>query len=63
VTKDNPQRDEDLVIYASGLAHDGRQSGRRPPSPSDTLAVTGKGVGLFWRQNNVASPDDRELER
>src|SRR5262249_27250041 len=44
VTKDNPaKRDEQLVIYATGL---GPTSGGKvvagAPSPSDTLAVTGK---------------------
>ena len=49
VTKDNPaKRDEDLVIYASGV---GPTTGGKVvagmPSPSDTLAVTGK-VSVFF---------------
>jgi uncharacterized protein (TIGR03437 family) len=58
VTKDNPaQRDEALVIYASGL---GPTTGGKVvtgmPSPSDTLAVTGKVAVYFGDKGYSQAP-------
>jgi uncharacterized protein (TIGR03437 family) len=58
VTKDNPaQRDESLVIYASGL---GPTTGGKVvagmPSPSDTLAVTGKIAVYFGDKTYSQAP-------
>src|SRR5712671_5170191 len=58
VTKDDPaKRDEDLVIYASGL---GPTTGGKVvagmPSPSDTLAVTGKVAVYFGDKTYSQAP-------
>jgi uncharacterized protein (TIGR03437 family) len=58
VTKDNPaKRDEDLVIYASGL---GPTTGGKVvagmPSPTDTLAVTGKVAVYFGDKTYSQAP-------